>query len=99
MPRKPNSKNGYLELLDGYYRVTIGVPVKLRPLLGYRLEGALGTRSLLSANVLKRPVVTDFKTRINKAWEALGDQPRSAQVEATEWAKMVSDGRTRRPAC
>lgn len=95
MPRKPDPKNGYLELHDGYYRVTMGVPAKLRPLLGYRLKQALGTKSLLSANVLKRPVVKDFKARIDKAWETLGNQPRSAQTEAIEWAKTVSDARQR----
>jgi hypothetical protein len=57
MPRKPDPQNGYLELHDGYYRVTMGVSAKLRPLLGHRLKQALGTKSLLSANVLKRPIV------------------------------------------
>ena len=91
MPRKPDLKNGYPELHDGYYRVTMGVPAKLRPLLSYRLKQALGTKSLLSANVLKRPVVKAFRARIDKAWGILGDQPRSTQAEAIEWAKIVSD--------
>jgi len=95
VPRKPDPKNGYLELHDGYYRVTMGVPVKLRPLLGYRLKQALGTKSLLSANVLKRPIVKEFKARIDKAWTTLGDQPRSEQAEALKWAGIISDARQR----
>ncbi|MCP2079796.1 UNVERIFIED_ORG: hypothetical protein J2W74_000982 [Methylorubrum zatmanii] len=95
MPRKPDLKNGYPELHDGYYRVTMGVPAKLRPLLSYRLKQALGTKSLLSANVLKRPVAKAFRARIDKAWGILGDQPRSTQAEAIEWAKIVSDARQR----
>nr|WP_129545727.1 hypothetical protein [Methylorubrum zatmanii] len=67
MPRKPDPKNGYLGLHDGYDRVTMGVPAKLCPLLGYRPKWALGTKSLLSANVLKWPVVKAFKPPKDKA--------------------------------
>ena len=55
VPRKPHPKNAYLEMHDGYYRVTMGVPAPLRGMLGNRLKHSLGTKSLISANVLKVP--------------------------------------------
>jgi len=67
MPRKPDPRNAYLELHDRYYRVTMGVPAALQPQLGKRLKRTLGTKSLLSANVLKVPIVREFKARIDKA--------------------------------
>lgn len=96
MPRRPDPKYAYLELHDGYYRVTMGVPVKLRPLLGYRLKRCLKTRSLLDANVLKKSVVRDFKIRIGKARETVGGAPRSELEEALDWAKVISDARDRK---
>lgn len=92
MPRKPDTRNGYLELHYGYYRVTMGVPVKLQPMLGRRLKRSLETKSLLSANVLKKPVVREFKERIARAWEAVGGPPRSELQEATEFARLLSAG-------
>lgn len=92
MPRKAHPRHAYLELHEGYYRVTMGVPVKLRPLIrSTRLKRALGTKSLIAANELKKPVVAEFKARIRNAWEAIGGQPRSELEEAVEWARMLSD--------
>ncbi|TXN07501.1 integrase [Methylobacterium sp. WL103] len=91
MPRKPHPKNAYLEMHDGHYRVTMGVPAPLRGMLGNRLKHSLGTKSLISANVLKVPVVKLFKTRIEKAWETIGGRKRSELQEAVSWAKVLGD--------
>lgn len=96
MPRKPDPRNAYLELHDGYYRVTMGVPAALQPQLGKRLKRTLGTKSLLSANVLKVPVVREFKARIDKAWECLGGRKRSELHEAVAWANVLQDAVDRR---
>ncbi|MGU3422532.1 tyrosine-type recombinase/integrase [Methylobacterium sp. D54C] len=96
MPRKPDPRNAYLELHDGYYRVTMGVPAALRPQLGTRLKRTLGTKSLLSANVLKAPVVREFKARIDKAWVNLGGKSRSELHEAVAWANILQDAVDRR---
>ncbi len=89
MPRKPDLRNAYLELHQGYYRVSMGVPVALQRQLGKRLKRALGTKSLLSANVLKVPVVREFQTKIAKAWEAHGGNRRSVLQEAVAWADTL----------
>lgn len=90
MPRKPDPRNAYLELHDGYYRVSMGVPAPLRLLVGCaRLKQGLGTKSLLSANVLKGPVVKDFKARLDKAWLTLGGRKGSELQEATAWARIL----------
>ncbi|WP_246685085.1 integrase [Methylobacterium sp. WL69] len=91
MPRKPHPKNAYLEMHDGHYRVTMGVPAPLRGILGNRLKHSLGTKSLISANVLKVPVVKLFKSRIEKAWETIGGRKRSELQEAVSWAKVLGD--------
>lgn len=91
MPRKPDPKNAYLELHDGYYRVTMGVPAALHSQLGRRLKRTLGTKSLLSANVLKGPIVREFKARIERGWENIGGRQRSLQTEATAWARVISE--------
>lgn len=91
VPRKPDPRNAYLELHDGHYRVTMGVPAALRPQLGNRLKRCLQTKSLLSANVLKVPVVREFKARIAKAWEVVGGKDRDTLKEATAWSKLLSD--------
>ncbi len=91
VPRKPDPRNAYLELHDGHYRVTMGVPVVLRPQLGNRLKRCLQTKSLLSANVLKVPVVREFKARIAKAWENVGGKERDTLKEAAAWAKVLSE--------
>lgn len=67
MPRKPDPKNGYLDVHRGQYRVSMAVPAALRPQLGHRLKRGLGTKSLLAANVLNKPVVKEFKDRIARA--------------------------------
>lgn len=91
MPRKPDPRNAYLELHDGYYRVSMGVPAPLRSLVGCaRLKQGLGTKSLLSANVLKGPVVKDFKARLDKAWLTLGGRKGSELQEATAWARILA---------
>lgn len=65
MPHQPDPKNAYLEPHDGWYRVSMGVPSPVRsPVGANRPKQSLGTRSLLSANVLKVPVV---KARIDEA--------------------------------
>lgn len=91
MPRKPHPKNAYLELHDGYYRVTMGVPVPLRRMLGHRLKHSLGTKSLIQANVMKVPIVKLFKSRIEHAWETIGGRKRSELQEAVAWAKVMSE--------
>lgn len=94
MARKPHPRNAYLELHQGYYRVSMGVPAALQPRLGKRLKKALGTKSLLSANVLKLPVVRDFLLRIAKAWEVQGGNKGSILHEAAAWADTIkSTGR------
>ena len=91
VPRKPDPRNVYLELHDGYHRVTIGVPAPLLSIIGSaRLKQGLGTKSLLSANVLKAPVVKDFRTRIDKAWLALGGKKGSEIQEAAAWARILA---------
>lgn len=90
MPRRPDPRNAYLELHYGYYRVTVGVPAQLRSLLGTRLKRCLETKSLLSANVLKKPVVKEFKQRIAMAWESIGGQPRSELQEAVGFSKLLT---------
>lgn len=91
MPRKPDPKNAYLELHDGWYRVSMGVPAPVRSLVGCaRLKQGLGTRSLLSANVLKLPVVKAFQARIDKAWETVGGRKGSELQEATAWARILA---------
>lgn len=89
MPRKPDPKNAYLEVHCGYYRVSMGVPAPLRTQLGTRLKKALGTKSLLSANVLKVPVVRAFQARIARAWEIHGGDKRSVMREAAAWAETL----------
>ena len=89
MPRKPDPRNAYLEIHDGYYRVSMGVPARLQPQLGKRLKRALGTKSLLSANVLKVPVVKEFQARIAKAWEVHGGNKGSVLKEAIAWAETL----------
>ncbi|WP_437871814.1 integrase [Methylorubrum extorquens] len=96
MPRKPDPRNAYLELHDGYYRVTMGVPAALHAQLGKRLKRTLGTKSLLSANVLKVPIVREFKARIDKAWASLGGKKRSEMHEAVAWADVLQDAVDRR---
>lgn len=91
VPRKPHPKNAYLEMHDGYYRVTMGVPGPLRGMLGHRLKQSLGTKSLISANVLKLPIVKLFKSRIAQAWETIGGKKRSELQEAVAWAKVMSE--------
>lgn len=100
MPRRPHPRNAYLELHDGFYRVSMGVPAPLRSLVGCaRLKQGLGTRSLLSANVLKEPVVRAFKARIEKAWLTLGGKKGSELSEALAWAKVLRNvGRPGDPA-
>ncbi|POR42368.1 tyrosine-type recombinase/integrase [Methylobacterium sp. V23] len=90
MPRKPDPKNAYLELHDSYYRVSMGVPAPLHQHLGKRLKKALGTKSLLSANVLKVPIVRDFHARIAKAWEVQGGNKGSVLQEAVGWAQTLA---------
>ncbi|MGN8094145.1 tyrosine-type recombinase/integrase [Methylobacterium sp. 22177] len=89
MPRKPDPKNAYLEVHCGYYRVSMGVPAPLRRQLGTRLKKALGTKSLLSANVLKVPVVKAFQARIARAWEIHGGDKGSVLREAAAWAETL----------
>ncbi len=96
MPRKPDPRNAYLELHGGYYRVTMGVPAALQPQLGRRLKRTLGTKSLLSANTLKLPVVREFKASIDKAWECIGGKSRSELHEAVAWANVLQDAVDRR---
>lgn len=71
--------------------MTMGVPAALRPQLGNRLKRCLQTKSLLSANALKAPVVREFKARIAKAWEVVGGKERDTLKEATAWSKLLSD--------
>ncbi|PIU05076.1 MULTISPECIES: tyrosine-type recombinase/integrase [unclassified Methylobacterium] len=89
MPRTPDPKDAYLEKHGGYFRVTMSVPKKLRPLLGSRLVKSLKTDSLLSARMHREPVVREFKKRIEDAWLAYGGKERSVQAEAVETAKLL----------
>lgn len=67
------------------------MPAPLRSIIGcVRLKQGLGTKSLLSANVLKAPVVKDFKARIDKAWIALGGKKGSEMQEAAAWARVLA---------
>nr|USU34268.1 tyrosine-type recombinase/integrase [Methylobacterium sp. OTU13CASTA1] len=69
----------------------MGVPARLRPQLGNRMKRCLQTKSLLSANVLKVPVVREFKLRLASAWENLGGKEGSTLKEAAAWAKVMSE--------
>ncbi len=80
---------------SSFTRATTGspwvVPVKLRPLIrSTRLKRALGTKSLIAANELKKPVVAEFKARIRNAGggRSEGSQDPSLE-EAVEWARML----------
>ena len=90
MPRRPDPRNAYLEKHDGYFRVTVGVPAVLHSKLGKRLRQGLGTKSLLSANVLKVPIVRDFKARIARAREAAGLPSPTEMQEAVGWAQVLA---------
>lgn len=91
MPRKPDPQDAYLDYHDGYYRVSMSVPKKLRPHLGSRLVRGLKTKSVIAARSLREPVVREFKKRIEDAWAAYGGAQRSVQAEAVETAKVLKN--------
>lgn len=90
MPRRPDPRNAYLEKHDGYYRVTVGVPAVLHLKLGKRLRRGLGTKSLLSANVLKLPIVKEFKSKIAQAFAVAGIKRPTELQEAAGWAQVMA---------
>lgn len=91
VPRNPDPKDAYLEKHGEFFRVTMSVPKRLKPLLGSRLVKGLRTKSIISARTLREPVVREFKKRIDDAWIAYGGRERSIQAEAVETAKILRD--------
>ncbi len=72
--------------------MTVGVPAPLRGMIGSAcLQQGLGTKSLLSANVVKVPVVRNFTARIDEAWLAPGGRKGSEMQEAAARARILAD--------
>lgn len=88
MARTADGPDAYLQLHDGVYRVSMGVPKPLREQLGSHLSRSLGTRTRSVARALKVPVVAEFKKKIEQAWIARGGRKLSVFAEAVQLRKL-----------
>lgn len=81
------SDKRYLEQHGNQYRVQLKVPERLRPLIGSaRLVRGLGTDSLARANVLRWPVLQEFRTRLAEAEATLKVQQGAVQSPVVQEA-------------
>ncbi|WP_238298503.1 tyrosine-type recombinase/integrase [Methylobacterium soli] len=91
MPRKPDPQKEYLELHGTQWRVSVAVPAEARRVVGTgRLRHPLGTDSLRTANLLKKPHVERFKRRIAEAVASMRGPSKTELRVAIDLGKIAA---------